>query len=80
MALFTKETTAKKKISFADQLNSIKESFRTAYNQASDLNTKIQEDIESKEAIIAGLQTTINDFKATQSETQKFMKSLEKFI
>lgn len=67
-------------VSFADQLNNIKASFRTAYNQAKDLDTKIQEDIESKEATIVGLQTTINDFKATQSETQKFMKSLEKFI
>lgn len=77
MGIFNKEV---KSVSFADKLNNIKSAFRTAYNQAKDLDSKIQEDIDNKESMIAELQTTINDFKTTQSETQKFMKSLEKFI
>ena len=77
MGIFNKTTVL---TSFADSLSNIKASFRTAYNQAQELNNKIQEDIDSKEATTAELTSKVNESKATQSETQKFMKNLEKFI
>lgn len=38
MGIFNKEV---KSVSFADELNNIKSAFRTAYNQAKDLDSKI---------------------------------------
>ncbi len=68
------------KVSFADQLTAIKESFRTAYNKAESLNQKIEEDIKSKNAAIEALRAQLAESEAAKGDTEQFMKNLEKFI
>ena len=81
MGIFTKEktvTTVGK--SFAEQLTAIKESFRTAYNKADVLNQKIEEDIKSKNTAIEALKAQLAESETAKSDTEQFMKNLEKFI
>lgn len=84
MGIFTKtkETTTASvvKISFADQLSTIKESFRAAYNKAESLNQKIEEDIKSKNTAIEALKAQLAESETAKSDTEQFMKNLEKFI
>lgn len=77
-----KETVApvKTSVTFADQLATIKETFKTAYMKADTLNKKIEEDIQSKNTAIEALQVKLAESAATRAETQQFMKNLEKFI
>lgn len=81
MGIFTKnETVTTVGKSFAEQLTAIKESFRTAYNKADALNQKIEEDIKSKNTAIETLKAQLAESETTKSDTEQFMKNLEKFI
>lgn len=81
MAIFRNTTsTAKNPVTFADTLSGIKEVFRKAYNDAEALNEKIKQDIQAKTARIEILQTQLSESERVKSETQEFMKNLEKFI
>lgn len=82
MAIFGKDktTVAVAKQSYADRLNSIKSMFQVAYNKASNMNKEMLNEIEAKKAQIASINQQIEVINATQSETDKFMKNLEKFI
>ena len=77
-----KETTTpvKSTVTFADQLAAIKETFKTAYTKAENLNVKIEEDIQSKTTAIENLQKKLAASESTQAEVQKFMKDIENFI
>lgn len=84
MGIFGKKketvTTVKTSVTFADQLATIKETFKTAYTKADTLNKKIEEDIQAKNIAIEALQAKLAESEATRAETQQFMKNLEKFI
>lgn len=81
MGIFTKnETVTTVGKSFAEQLTAIKESFRTAYNKAESLNQKIEEDIKSKNTAIEALKVQLAESETAKSDTEQFMKNLEKFI
>ena len=84
MGIFGKKketvTTVKTSVTFADQLATIKETFKTAYTKADTLNKKIEEDIQAKNTAIEALQAKLAECEATKAETQQFMKNLEKFI
>lgn len=76
----TKRTSVTTVKSFAEQLTSIKESFRTAYNKAESLNQKIDEDIKAKNAAIEDMKAKLAESEAAKHDTEQFMKNLEKFI
>lgn len=84
MGIFGKKketvTPVKTLVTFADQLSTIKETFKTAYMKADALNTKIEEDIKAKNTAIGALQVKLAESETTRAETQQFMKNLEKFI
>lgn len=81
MAIFRNTAnTAKKPATFADALSGIKEVFRKAYTDAENLNEQIKQDIQAKTARIEILQTQLSESERVKSETQEFMKNIEKFI
>lgn len=65
---------------YAEQLNKIKESFRIAHENASNLHSQMEKEIESKEAQIAQLQLEINSINTTKAEAEIFMENISKFI
>lgn len=81
MAIFKNTTsTVKKSATFADTLSGIKGVFRKAYNDAEALNEQIKQDIQAKTARMEILQIQLSESERVKSETQEFMKNLEKFI
>ena len=78
MAIFSNITVAK--ATFAERLNSVKDMFQTAYNQASALNDEMQKEIETKQSQIESINAQIKEISITQEETKRFMSNLEKFI
>lgn len=82
MGIFRKNETAvsAKSVTFTEQLDAIKETFKTAYQRAENLSSTIEKDIEAKTTKIASLQSQLNASENAMAETQKFMKNLEKFI
>ena len=67
-------------VTFTEQLDAIKETFKTAYQRAENLSSTIEKDIVDKTTKIASLQSQLNASENAMTETQKFMKNLEKFI
>lgn len=82
MGIFRKEgaTASAKSVTFTEQLDAIKETFKTAYQRAENLSSTIEKDIAAKTTKIASLQSQLNASENAMAETQKFMKNLEKFI
>lgn len=82
MGIFRKGETATpaKSMTFTEQLDAIKETFKTAYQRAENLSSTIEKDIVAKTTKIASLQSQLSASENAMAETQKFMKNLEKFI
>lgn len=84
MGIFGKKKEAvapvKTPVTFTEQLDAIKETFKTAYQRAENLSSTIEKDIVDKTTKIASLQSQLNASENAMTETQKFMKNLEKFI
>lgn len=81
MAIFKNTAnTAKNPAIFTDKLLGIKEVFRKAYTDAENLNEQIKQDIQAKTTRIEVLQIQLSESERAKSETQEFMKNLEKFI
>lgn len=66
--------------SYAEQLSSIKEYFKVAHENASNLHSQMEEDIKSKEAQIASLQSEIETISTTKKDTETFMDNISKLI
>lgn len=75
-----KTATPAKSVTFTEQLDAIKETFKTAYQRAENLSSTIEKDIVAKTTKIASLQSQLSASENAMAETQKFMKNLEKFI
>lgn len=84
MGIFGKKKEAvapvKTPVTFTEQLDAIKETFKTAYQRAENLSSTIEKDIVDKTTKIASLQSQLNASENAMTDTQKFMKNLEKFI
>lgn len=72
----TKVTTP----SFAEQLGKIKEQFKVAHENASNLHSQMEEEIKSKEAQIATLQSDIETINVTKKEAETFMENISELI
>lgn len=74
----TAETAAKP--TFAEQMAIIKSAFKTAHENASNLHLQMEEEIKSKEAQIATLQSDIETINVTKKEAETFMENISKLI
>ena len=72
----TKVTTP----SFAEQLGKIKEQFKVAHENASNLHSQMEQEIKNKEAQIASLQSEIETISTTKKDTEIFMDNISKLI
>ena len=72
----TKVTTP----SFAEQLGKIKEQFKVAHENASNLHAEMESEIAKKESQIAALQEDIKTIGVTKQEAETFMSNIEKLI
>ena len=80
MGILRKTTVKVPTQSYADRLSDIKSIFQSAHCKASALSAEMQSEIENKKVQIAALNEQIKEISATQTETNKFVSSLEKFI
>lgn len=74
----TTETVVKP--TFAEQMAAIKSAFKTAHENASNLHSQMEEEIKSKEAQIATLQSDIETINVTKKEAETFMENISKLI
>lgn len=65
---------------FAEQMSSIKAAFKTAHENASNLHSKMEEEIKSKESQIASLKSDIETINVTKKEAETFMENISKLI
>lgn len=82
MGIFSKTATEATvvKSTFAEQMAAIKSAFKTAHENASNLHSQMQEEIKSKEAEIASLQSDIETINITKKEAEEFMKNISRLI
>ena len=80
MAFGSKEQAVIAKPSFKERLTGVKSMFKKAHEDASKLNTEMQNEIDNYKMLIASYEVKIEDVSTTQKETQEFMSNLEKFI
>lgn len=66
--------------SFAEQLSKIKEQFKVAHENASNLHSQMEQEIKSKEAQIMSLQSEIEIINTTKKDTETFIDNISKFI
>lgn len=79
MGIFSKTETVVQP-TFAEQMATIKSAFKTAHENTSNLYSQMEEEIKSKEAQIASLQSDIKAINVTKKEAEEFMDNISKFI
>lgn len=80
MAFGSKKQAVIAKPSFKERLTGVKSMFKKAHEDASKLNTEMQNEIDNYKMLIASYEVKIEDVSTTQKETQEFMSNLKKFI
>lgn len=80
MVLGSKKQATITKPSFKERLTEVKSLFKKAHEDASKLNTEMQNEIDNYKMLITSYEVKIEDVSTTQKETQEFMSNLEKFI
>lgn len=65
---------------FAEQMAAIKSALKTAHESANNLCSQMEEEIKSKEAQIATLQSDIETINVTKKEAETFMENISKLI
>lgn len=82
MGIFGTKVTAETatKSTFAEQMAAIKLAFTIAHEDASNLHSMMEEEIKSKEAQIATLQSDIETINVTKKEAEEFMENISKLI
>jgi hypothetical protein len=66
--------------SFASRMSSIKNMFKVAHEDASNLHAEMESEIAKKESQIAALQEDIKTIGVTKQEAETFMSNIEKLI
>ena len=80
MAFGTKKSEGIETPSFASRMSSIKNMFKVAHENASNLHAEMEKEIEKKSAQIASLQSDIETINTTKAEAEAFMENISKFI
>ena len=66
--------------SFASRMSSIKNMFKVAHEDASNLHAEMEKEIEKKSAQIASLQSDIENINTTKKEAEVFMENISKLM
>lgn len=80
MGIFSKVTETVVQPTFAEQMAAIKSAFKTAHESTNNLHSQMEEEIKSKEAQIATLQSDIETINVTKKEAETFMENISKLI
>ena len=80
MAFGSKKQAVIAKPSFKERLTGVKSMFKKAHEDASELNTEMQSEMDKKNGQIQLISAEIEQIKTVQDETVQFMSNLEKFI
>lgn len=66
--------------SFASRMSSIKNMFKVAHEDVSNLHAEMEKEIEKKSAQVASLQSDIENINTTKKEAEVFMENISKLI
>lgn len=86
MGLFSKKeeavvkTETKTDVNYAQKLASIKNSFKIAHENASNLHSMMERDIQEKQNKIKELQDSIDAINVAKRDTETFMENISKLI
>ena len=80
MALFNNNKTEEKTITFAEQLGKIKNQFKIAHENASNLHAKMSQEIDRKSAQILKIQDEVASITEVKRDTEVFMDNISKLI
>lgn len=86
MGLFSKKeetvvkTETKTDVNYAQKLASIKNTFKIAHENASNLYSMMEKDIQEKQAQIDTLQNSINTINEAKRDAETFMQNISKLI
>lgn len=80
MALFNTTKTEKRSLTFAEQLGKIKNQFKVAHENASNLHAEMSQEIDRKSAQILKIQEEIDSITEVKRDTEVFMDNISKLI
>ena len=86
MGLFSKKeetvvkTETKTDVNYAQKLASIKNTFKIAHENASNLHSLMERDIQEKQDKIKELQDSINTINEAKKDAETFMENISKLI
>lgn len=86
MGIFSKKeeavvkTETKTDANYAQKLASIKNSFKIAHENASNLHSMMERDIQEKQNKIKELQDSIDTINVAKRDTETFMENISKLI
>lgn len=86
MGIFSKKeetvvkTETKTDVNYAQKLASIKNSFKIAHENASNLHSLMERDIQEKQDKIKELQDSIDTINVAKRDTETFMENISKLI
>ena len=80
MVLFNTTKTEKRPLTFAEQLGKIKNQFKIAHEDASNLHAKMSQEIDKKSAQILNIQEEIDSITEVKRDTEVFMDNISKLI
>lgn len=86
MGLFSKKeetvvkTETKSGVNYAQKLASIKNSFKIAHENASNLHSLMERDIQEKQDKIKELQDSIDTINVAKKDAETFMENISKLI
>lgn len=86
MGIFSKKeetvvkTETKTDVNYTQKLASIKNSFRIAHENASNLHSLMERDIQEKQDKIKELQDSIDTINVAKRDTETFMENISKLI
>lgn len=80
MALFNTTKTEERPLTFAKQLGKIKNQFKIAHENASNLHAKMSQEIDRKSAQILKIQEEVASITEVKRDTEVFMDNISKLI
>lgn len=80
MSLFNTTKTEEKSFNFAEQLSKIKNQFKIAHENASNLHAEMLQEIDKKSAQILKIQEEVASINAVKRDTEVFMDNISKLI
>ena len=80
MALFNNNKTEEKPLTFAEQLGKIKNQFKVAHENASNLHAKMSQEIDRESAQILKIQEEVASITEVKRDAEVFMDNISKLI